>query len=548
MSLQVRPDTSVPEETVQIARAAFPGGNPYLTLREELGVIYTDDSFSALFAHRGRPAEAPGCLAMVTLLQFAEGLSDRQAADAVRGRIDWKYLLGLDLTDPGFDFSVLSEFRGRLVAGGLEEQLLSQLLTRFKARGVLKHRGRQRTDSTHVLAAVRALNRLECVGETLRYTLNALSEVAPQWVQAHVPVEWYERYKARFEHYRLPKSQTERQAFGLTVGMDGHLLLSTVYAADCPRAVRVHPAVEVLRQVWVQQYYIQGEKVLFRDAQSLPPSERLIRSPYDLEARFSCKRQTEWTGYKVHLTETCDEDQPHLITHVATTPATTPDGQMTDVIHRALEKEALLPCEHLLDSAYLDAQHIVHSREECGIELVGPVLGDTSWQARAQEGFDVSCFAIDWEGQKVTCPQGKSSRIWSESHDAFDNPVIHVRFSKADCQACCCREKCTRGKGPRTLHLRSQPQHDALQQARQQQTSSEFLQRYKARAGIEATLSQGTRAFGMRRTRYLGLAKTHLQHLVIAAAVNLARYVAWVTETPIAKTRTSTFATLAPAA
>jgi transposase len=329
--------------------------------------------------------------------------------------------------------------------------------------------------------------------------------------------------------------------------MDGHLLLSAVYAQDCPPAVRVHPACEVLRQVWVQQYYIQDGKVHFRDSENLPSSENLIRSPYDLEARFSCKRQTEWTGYKVHLTETCDEDRPHLITHVATTPATLPDGQMTEEIHRALEKKGLLPCEHLLDSAYLDAQHLVHSREEHGIELVGPVRFDTSWQARAQEGFDVSCFAIDWEGQKVTCPQGKLSQMWSDSHDSFNNPVIHVQFAKADCQACGCRQKCTRGKGPRTLRLRPQAQHDALQKARQQQTSSEFEQRYKARAGIEGTLSQGTRAFGMRRTRYVGLAKTHLQHLLTAAAVNLARYVAWVRETPRAKTRTSTFAALVPA-
>lgn len=547
MSLHTHPDTSVPEETARVARAAFPGGNPYLTLREELGIIYTDASFSALFANRGRPAEAPGCLAMVTVLQFAEGLSDRQAADAVRSRIDWKYLLGLDLTDPGFDFSVLSEFRGRLIAGGLEEQLLSQLLTRFKARGVLKGRGRQRTDSTHILAAVRTLNRLECVGETLRHTLNVLSRMASEWVQDHIPRHWYRQYGARFEYSRLPQSQTEQQALALTVGNNGAQLLSWLYALDTPAAVRTHPAVSILRQVWLQQYDVQEGQLCFRDADNLPPAERLIRSPYDPQARFGCKRQTEWTGYKVHLTETCDEDQPHLITHVATTPATTSDGQMTDAIHSALEKKALLPAEHFLDSGYVDAQNLVNSREEHGIELVGPVRCDTSWQARAQEGFDVSCFAIDWEGQKVACPQGKLSRMWSESHDSFNNPVIHVQFAKTDCQACGCREKCTRGRGSRTLHLRPQAQHDALQRARRQQTTTEFQQRYKARAGIEGTLSQGTRAFGMRRTRYLGLAKTHLQHLLTATAIDLARYVAWVRETPRAKTRVSSFAALAPA-
>jgi transposase len=207
----------------------------------------------------------------------------------------------------------------------------------------------------------------------------------------------------------------------------------------------------------------------------------------------------------------------------------------------------LLPQEHLLDSGYLDADHLVTSQKEHQVELVGPMLSDTSWQARAQEGFDVSCFAIEWEGQKVTCPQGKLSRVWSESHDAYDNPVIHVQFAKADCQACGCREKCTRGKGPRTLHLRCQDQHDALQKARQKQSTPEFQQRYKARAGVEGTLSQGTRVCGLRRTRYRGQAKTHLQHLLIAAAMNLARYVAWVKQTPLTPTRVWPFAALAPA-
>ena len=547
MSLHIYEDMAVPEDTVRVAKAAFPKGNSYLTLRDELGAVYADESFAWLFVHRGRPAESPGVLALVTVLQFAEGLTDRQAADAVRGRIDWKYLLGLDLTDPGFDYSILSDFRVRLVSGGVEQQLLDVLLERFKSRGLLKSRGRQRTDSTHVLCAVRVLNRLECVGETMRQALNALSGIAPLWVQAHVPVEWYKRYGPRFEQYRLPKTETQRQALGLSVGADGHLLLSWVYAPDTPSLIRTHPAVKVLRQVWVQQYQMQGDQLLFRDTDKLPPAEKLIVSPYDPQARLSVKRQTEWTGYKVHVTETCDKEKPHLITHVATTPATLPDNQMTGAIHSALEKKALLPQEHFLDSGYLDADHLVTSQKEHAVELVGPVLGDTSWQARAQEGFDVSCFAMDWEGQKVTCPQGKLSRIWSESHDAFDNPVIHVRFSKADCQACSCREKCTRGKGPRTLHLRAKAQHDALQKARQKQTSSEFEQRYKARAGVEGTLSQGTRVCGLRRTRYIGQAKTHLQHLLIAAAMNLARYVAWVKQTPLTPTRVWPFAALAPA-
>src|SRR5215470_3620819 len=189
-------------------------------------------------------------------MQFRENLADRQAADAVRSRIDWKYLLGLDLEDPGFDFSVLSEFRDRLLMGGREQRLLDDLLERFRERGLLKERGKQRTDSTHIQAAARNLNRLECVGETLRHALNSLAESAPQWLQAHIPQDWYERYGSRFEQYRLPTTESARQRLTLQIGQDGRQLLHWVYASERAVELRQHPAVEIMRRVWVQQYYV----------------------------------------------------------------------------------------------------------------------------------------------------------------------------------------------------------------------------------------------------------------------------------------------------
>jgi transposase len=190
-------------------------------LADALGPLFEDQQFTALFSRRGQPAEAPARLALATLLQFAEGLSDRQAADAVRGRIDWKYALALELTDPGFDHTVLSEFRSRLVKSQAEQLLLDALLTRCRDLGLLKKRGRQRTDSTHVLAAVRVLNRLERVGETLRAALNDLAVVAPEWLQAFAPAEWYERYGERIENYDLPKTEQGRLALAATIGADG---------------------------------------------------------------------------------------------------------------------------------------------------------------------------------------------------------------------------------------------------------------------------------------------------------------------------------------
>ena len=221
MSLHAPVVYCIPDETARVARAAFPKGNAYVRMRDALGPIYTNPEFAALFSPTGQPAEAPAQLALVTVMQFAEGLSDTQAADAVRGRIDWKYALALDLTDDGFDASVLSEFRSRLIAGNAELLLFETMLNLFRDQGLLKAKGRQRTDATHVLAAVQSLNRLECVGETLRSTLNTLAAVAPDWLRAWVPAVWFDRYSRRFEEYRLPSSRPARYALAEQIGADG---------------------------------------------------------------------------------------------------------------------------------------------------------------------------------------------------------------------------------------------------------------------------------------------------------------------------------------
>lgn len=279
---------SVPEETARIARAAFPKGNLYITMRDEIGSLYRDLDFEALFPALGQPAECPWQLALVCVMQFIEELSDRQAADAVRSRIDWKYALGLELTDPGFDFSVLCEFRCRLISGGAEQQLLDTLLKQFKERGWLKQRGKQRTDSTHVLAAIRTLNRLECVGETLRAALNILATVAPDWLQEWVPQEWFKRYGRAVDEYCLPKGIAARTEYAETIGVDGMQLLTAIYEDEtAPQWLRQLPIVKTFRQTWVHQYYLDNGLVRWRAAKDLPPAGNRFDSPYDPDARYS---------------------------------------------------------------------------------------------------------------------------------------------------------------------------------------------------------------------------------------------------------------------
>ena len=555
MSLGMRNGTIIPEMTAEIARRTFPKGNKYMTLRDELGPLYSDSEFADLFSWKGEIAESPGLMAMVCVMQYMETLTDRQAAEAVRARIDWKYALGLALDDTGFDASVLSRFRQRLLDGGAEARVLDRLLQVCNEKGLLKKRGRQRSDSTHVLGAVRELNRLELVGETLRQALEVLAVAVPDWLRRQVTPEWFERYGRRMEQARFPKSKKEQTALRLTIGADGYQLLSALYADKEVAALRANPGIETLRQVWLQQYYQENGQVHWRQAGNLPPGALLINSPYDVEVRYSEKRQMHWKGYKVHTTETCDVDTPHLIVHVETTPAPVSDCEMVAPIHTALAQKGLLPQEHLMDAGYVDAENVVQSQQRHQVDVVGPVRADQSWQVREESGFDISCFFIDWESQTVTCPNGKTSRVWSESVDAAGTRSISVRFARADCRDCPTRSQCTRSaQGPRGLCMRTQAEHETLQQRRQAQQTPAFQERYQARAGVEGTLSQGIRRYDLRQSRYIGLAKTHLQHLFTAVAINLTRLADWFTaannDVPIqarrATARTTRFAAMVP--
>jgi transposase len=540
----------VPAETARVAHAAFPDGNVYLRLRDELGTLFDDELFTAVYASEGQPALHPWQLALVSVMQFLENLSDRQAAQAVRARIDWKYALGLELTDEGFHYSVLSEFRTRLVQGSLEQALLDTLLQRCQERGWLKARGRQRTDSTYILGAVKALNQLELVGETLRHALNVLATVAPEWLKPQVPPDWFERYAERIEDYRLPKEKAERDALSATIGEDGYTLLASLEQATTQPEwawLKELPAVRILKQTWAQQYrQVDGQAQRLTPKEMVPVSE-WYRSPYDEEVRYGRKRDFDWIGYKVHLTECCDDDLPHLITQVETAPATQQDHHALKAIQAELADKDLLPQQHLVDAGYISAKRILESRDTHAIELVGPVHVDPSWQAHTPGAFDVSQFAIDWERHTVTCPQGEHSIAWHPGKDAKGESVVTVWFARSTCQACPLRARCTKAQATgRSMTVRFPPErHEMLLAARARQQTPEFHAVYQARCGIEGTFCQTTRNTGMRRARYIGQRKTHLQHLFTALATNILRLVRWLEAVPFAKTRTSRFAALA---
>jgi transposase len=333
----------------------------------------------------------------------------------------------------------------------------------------------------------------------------------------------------------------------LQVGHDGFVLLDALAAENAPSVTYDLPMVATFRLVWSVHYERSEANIRWRSAKDLVPVGERIQSPYDPEAHYSTKRSIEWSGYKVHVTETCDEDNAHVITNVVTWEAQTQDMSSTTTIHEHLAQKALLPKEHFVDAGYTDAELLVKSLRDYGVTLTGPVRSNSSWQAREQTGYDASHFEVDWETQQVTCPQGKTSVSWRPSHDTNGSPRITAFFSRTDCSVCAVQKLCTRAKAPRRyIYFQLREEYEMLAEARKQMEDPEWRKRYQIRAGIEGTLSQGIRSFDLRRSRYIGLAKTGLQEALTAAGMNVLRVVNWLEAKPRAKTRVSRFAALAP--
>jgi len=530
MSLRPQAVESIPEDTFRVAHAAFPkGDNPILALRDHLAQLFSDEDFIGLYHRLGQPGYSFWRLILVCIFQFMENLSDRQAAQAVCSRIDWKYALSLPLSDPGFHFSILSDFRSRLVDAEVQDFALQRVLDFCRREGFIKTNSKQRTDSTHVLARIRRLNRLTLVGETLRAALNELAELHPEWLLEVMPPEWERRYVHRIEDSRFGKTESQLTAQETQVGQDGQRLLNALQ--QCGEGVEGLErsqlnSVDILNQVWQQHFQVTETGIRFKPSEELAPSDERITSPYDDEATFAKKRNMAWEGYKVHITETCDSDQPHLITAVATTAATVADVSMGSLIQDYLQEQDLKPSEHLVDGGYISAEYLLHS-ENMDIEVLGPPVSTSDWQSQLEGGLSLEHFHIDWDHKYAQCPAGKRSIGWLEAQRG-GKPITKVQFSLTDCRDCPLRTKCTRSKSAgRMLMLKTRENHELLVRARKKAKEDPTKVRYQLRAGIESTLSQGVRTLGLRCSRYIGLEKTTLQHTLTATALNFGRLVSW---------------------
>ena len=481
MALPAQQPEPGPEDTARVARAAFPEGHRSVRLREALDTIDDEALVAPLLPPRGQPAAAPWRLAVVTRFPLAAGLADRQAADAVRSRSDWKDALSRELRDPGGDHPVRSEFRRRRLTGRAEHLRREVLLERLPAPRLRKARGRPRPDSPHVRARGRALTRVERVGETMRQALTTRAGVAPDGRRADAQPEGGQRSDRRAAEDRLPTKQERRQARAQRLGADGAAWLTAVDAAGAPSGLRAVPAVELFRRGWVQNDGPRAAEVRWRpDEAGIPASADFRSSPDDAAAPSARKRTTAGGGDTVPRTATGDDARPQLMTQVETTAAPVAAGAVTPVVHHARHEQRLLPATPSVATGDRDAALLVTSRQEYDVDSLGPARAPVTGQAPAGQGVDAQSCGSDWEPHRATCPQGQSSIRWTPAVENRPPHVITIKFATTACGTGPCRTPCLRAQkrdGRRTLTVRPKDHYRALK-----------ARRARANAGIRGRL------------------------------------------------------------
>lgn len=508
MTLHFRDLSQIPADTAELGQKLLNKDNPYRLIGERVANLIRDEDFRDLFSPIGGPAISPAILSLVTIFQMMEKLPDRLAARAVALRIDWKYALHLPLDYPGFDPTNLEHFRQRLVAHQAEYLVFDRLLAKLVEMGLVRQRGKQRTDSSHVLGLVARLSRLEMVWETLRLSLEAVRQRDERWLERVVPEAFLQRYLVKRSEYRLTDQQVAaelRQA-----GADGLWWLQQL--ATGPAEWQQLAETQTLRTVWEQQFSWDDDGD-YHGPRTKLEAHGLVISPHEPEARYRQKRDMAWMGYMVQVTESAEaKGDPNFITDVGLTDALADDRAALPEIHARLAERDLTPAQQMVDQNYMSGFSLVDSRRR-GVELIG------EFQAQSgPEGFKLDDFQVDLLNGQATCPAGQTTHKMHRRVKA-EGVEYQFLFGQA-CTDCGFRHQCTQAKRGRSVNYEAH--HLAVQQRRAEMQTNEFKQLMKRRPAIEGTISQFMRQGG-RAARYRGLARVNLQMVFQAIAVNVRR-------------------------
>lgn len=517
MCLKIQLPWAMPEETQRIGRKLLKANDPYRLMGDQLFGQLHEAEYADLYSAEGKPGISPVILAFVSVFQYLEKLADRQAAAALRMRLDWKYALHLPLEYEGFDFSVLSEFRDRLIAGQAEGRVFEKLVEQIRALGLIKEHGKQRTDSIAMLTKVRRLCRVETVVETLRLAIVAIVDADREWSEEIIPPSWEEKYGERFVRQRY--SEKEWKEYEAKIGEEGQWLLKRLEQGGAPAELQTLPEVQVLKTVWAQQFREEAGQMAYTDLKKYDGHTQ-IQSPHDPEARYSRKRHFEWVGDKVQVTETEDAGYPHIITDIVGTSSNRTDWEALPAIQERLKARACSPAEHYVDAGYMSGPNLECSQKK-HIDLIGPFPNFVTPQDLLPDGLTQAHFQIDAKNNTVTCPKG-----YVAAHPVPVNNSLSFRFPLKTCAACELRPRCCTGKAGRTIGISAY--YELTEAARQRQKTEAFKKDYQQhRSGVEACLSALVRGYGMRVSRYLGQQKRNLQAIFTGCAANLKRTACW---------------------
>jgi transposase len=621
--MRPRPLPPIPEDTRRICEDLIEPSSLPCLLANEFSDILADEMFAPLYSNLGQPAYSPILLAFVTILQVSERLSDRKAAKMARLRIDWKYALHLALNDPGFDSSVLCEYRQRLVTHADQRLVLDEFLKRFDKLGLLKGRKTQRTDSTAIIGAARELNRLELVMETMRFVLEDILQIGFDWFRRHIPDEYIDRYEQWTQAEKLVREtgsvgDAKAKALMIETGQNGFALLDMLSGEDTPEAVLELESVAELKRIWKEQYrqgprgvkpvQLPMENQLCEEMAALkceiekrerrlaehkeetdddlstgdgenpstedngdgkradPSPDNVIPdspmpdevdtdempyevtlstaesrkadgigitivSPHDPDARYATKRGKSHTGFKLNITETATEDAPAIITDIGLEDAAAYDGSLVNPVLQRLNARGLLPDKLLADAGYTCGWTLKECNE-FGVTLLGPVSPDSSGPTHKGEGFAAKDFDVDTDMQQARCPGGhlNSTRRVKERADQKGQMRITFEWTSKTCGACPFREQCV-GAKQKYRALALSEDYPLIAARRKEQTTLEFWEEYRRRAGIEPTVLNFTHHKLGRITPYRGKAKSLLYYVFMAVGLDLERIGRWLTGT-----------------
>jgi transposase len=504
----------IPQEISRWGKKHLKDNSLYRIVGDQLLSLISEDEFisefASMYSNTGRPSVNPIILSLVTIFQFLEEIPDRVAAQYVVSRLDWKYALHVPMDDPGFHYSDLCNFRKRLAKHGKESLLFDQLLKQIESLGFLKKRQRQRTDSTHVLAVVGELSRLENLSESLRVSLRAIQRSDSAFYKTRIPALYREHWGVAQSDYQMTHSQ-RREALE-RVGQDIYWLLS--FLETNKKSFLRLPELEVLQTLFYQHFTVQNsQEACLKDKADTGKDK--IQSPHEPEARYSEKRGKSWVGYKTHITETANEKgEVNFITNITTTNSCEQDNETLSGIQEELEAGNLKPEQQFTDKGYVTGANLSESDKK-DIQLMGEAS-----QLSNKGLFTADDFIVDYQTMTSTCPARCISISWKKRESGKHKGDIQIRFGD-QCNHCSLKEKCTSSKRGRRLRLSLH--YPMLKKRRQESKTDAFKELMKRRSPVEGTISEMARAHGLRTSRYRGILKTHFHGLMIGTAVNLKR-------------------------